>query len=74
MSELESRLRSCFAAVFPALPEDRIPAASVETVPQWDSVAHITLVDMIQQEFQVRVDDSETETLTSYRAWIDRLQ
>lgn len=74
MSELESRLQSCFAAVFPALSKDQISAASVDTVAQWDSVAHITLLDMIQQEFQVRVDDSETETLTSYRAWIDRLE
>ena len=74
MNKLETRLRRCFSAVFPGLPEDRIPHASLETVPEWDSVAHLTLVQVVEDEFHANMDEEETEQLTSFGAWLERLK
>lgn len=73
MTESDKKLCKCFAAVFPAIPEGSISSASVETVSDWDSIAHVTLVEMIQQDFAIRLDDGEVEHLTSFPAWSARL-
>jgi acyl carrier protein len=74
MTESDKKLCKCFAAVFPTMPEGSIPSASVETVGDWDSIAHVTLVETIQQDFAIRLDDAEVEHLTSFPAWSARLQ
>jgi acyl carrier protein len=74
MSELETKLQSCFAGVFPALPANKIPDASTLTVAEWDSIAHEMLIASIQEEFGVRLQDDEVEYLISYSAWLDRLK
>ncbi|MEP7353342.1 MAG: acyl carrier protein [Acidobacteriota bacterium] len=74
MSELETKLQSCFAGVFPALPPNKITEASTLTVEDWDSIAHEMLITTIQEEFQVQLRDDEVEHLTSYKAWLERLK
>ena len=74
MTDLDARLQQCFAAVFPALAPEQASAANVENVAQWDSLAQVTLLAVIQQEFDVRIDDEEAEGLTSFDAWRVRLQ
>lgn len=64
--EIKPRLVKCFAAVFPGLPETAIPAAAQDTVKEWDSVAAITLVTVIQEEFAMEIDLDELETMTSF--------
>jgi acyl carrier protein len=68
MAEVEDRLTRCFASVFPALPVDELHNASVETVPDWDSLAAVTLVAVIEQEFDMQIDLMELPELTSYAA------
>ena len=48
MDNLRSRLVSCFQIVFPDLPESDIGSASQESVVQWDSIAEITLMNVIE--------------------------
>ena len=74
MTDLEPRLRRCFAAVFPEVPADQIPSASTETVAQWDSIRFLTLVTVLQEEFHVTISDEEAEDLTSYDAALDFLK
>lgn len=68
MSDIETRLQTCFAAVFPALPAAAIPAATQDTVSEWDSVATVTLLTVIEEEFGVTLDFEELEKLTSFQA------
>jgi acyl carrier protein len=74
MPELDDRLTRCFASVFPALSPDQIRAASVETVPDWDSLAAVTLIAVLEEEFNTSIDLMDMPELTSYSAVRDYLQ
>jgi acyl carrier protein len=74
MPELDDRLTRCFASVFPALSPVQIRAASVETVPEWDSLAAVTLIAVLEEEFNTSIDLMEMPELTSYQAVRDHLQ
>ena len=74
MPELDDRLTRCFASVFPAVPPDQIQAASVESVPAWDSLAAVTLIAVLEQEFDTQIDLMELPELTSYQAVREYLQ
>jgi acyl carrier protein len=73
MAEIDDRLTRCFASVFPALSANELPNASVETVPDWDSLAAVTLVAVIEQEFDIQIDLMELPELTSYAAVLNYL-
>jgi acyl carrier protein len=74
MPELDDRLMRCFASVFPTITPDQIHAASVESVPAWDSLAAVTLIAVLEQEFDTQIDLMEFPELTSYHAVRDYLQ
>jgi acyl carrier protein len=74
MPELDERLTRCFVSVFPAVSPDQIQAASVESVPAWDSLAAVTLMAVLEQEFDIQIDLMELPELTSYQAVRDYLQ
>jgi acyl carrier protein len=42
--------------VFPALAPEEIRTASVQSLAAWDSLAALTLVAVVQQEFSVQID------------------
>jgi acyl carrier protein len=62
----ERRLIGCFQTVFPDLPEAAIPVATQATVAAWDSIAAITLVNVIEEEFQVQMDLDALDELDSF--------
>lgn len=66
MDETTKRLASCFRLVFPDLPGAEIPSASQGTVAAWDSVAAITLVNVIEEEFGVELDLDNLADLDSF--------
>jgi acyl carrier protein len=68
VDNITSRLTSCFQAVFPDLPASEIPIAAQDTVRAWDSVATITLINVIDDEFHVLLD---YERLAEYRSFED---
>lgn len=71
---INQRMQRCFQAVFPNLAEPEIAMASVDTVSEWDSVAMITLMTVIEEEFHVTLDFEELETLRSFEAIVAALQ
>jgi acyl carrier protein len=73
MDEHRARLMKCFAAVFPGLPAAKMAAATPESVPAWDSVANVTLLAVVEEEFGITVDVDDLETLTSFDALLDYL-
>ena len=66
MVETKNRLVKCFETVFPDLGEEKIPGASQATVPTWDSIAAITLVNVIEDEFQFQMDLEALPDLNSF--------
>lgn len=74
MNELNSRLVKCFSAVFPQLAETEILIATPSGVEGWDSLASITLVSVIEEEFAIQIDPEDIEHLVSYEMVLDYLQ
>lgn len=68
---IEDRLLRCFAAVFPDRPEDELVTASADSLPEWDSLTGITLLTILQDEFDVEVDLARLPELDSYPAILD---
>ena len=67
MDEIQQRLIKCFRIVFDDLPEREIPRASQQTVAVWDSVASITLVNVVEDEFQIQIDLDHLDQLDSFK-------
>jgi acyl carrier protein len=74
MQTISQRLANCFSNVFPDLRSGEIPRATAESVEAWDSVAHITLLSAISEEFGVELEVEDYEELTSYRAIAEYLE
>jgi acyl carrier protein len=74
MDRDEQRLSNCFGAVFPDLSERDIPKASTKSVGAWDSVATITLVSVIEEEFGLRFSPEQLDRFTSYESILRQLR
>ena len=59
MQEMEDKLASLFHALFPDTRVMRAETISVDSVPQWDSAAHVNLIAAIESEFNLFFDDVE---------------
>jgi len=71
MTDIGPGVANCFSNVFPDLAAGDIPRASQASLAQWDSVAHVTLLAAIAEEFQVDLDEEAFESLTSYSLIVD---
>jgi acyl carrier protein len=69
----KTRLEQCFLAVLPTL-DGGIEQASAETVETWDSVAQVTLISLVEEEFGIVVPAEEYEKLTSFRSFLDYVE
>jgi acyl carrier protein len=74
MDEFQNRLLRCFSSVFPELTNEEIRRASAETVAAWDSLASITLIAVLQEEFAVEIDYSDLPSLGSFGAVRDYIE
>jgi acyl carrier protein len=67
MDEQQRRLASCFCAVFPELSSEEIIHASSATVPSWDSVAVVTLLTVIEEEFGISIEEDDPAKFDSFQ-------
>lgn len=74
MTESQDRLVRCFSSVFPTLSEAEIRAADVVPLFDLDSLAGVTLVTLIDQEFDVTIDLPDLLELGSFEAISQFLQ
>ena len=74
MDDLRVRLVTCFQAVFPSLSEIEIPAASSSSVRDWDSVASVTLLATVEEEFGVEIDPKDMTKLLSFQRLLAYLE
>jgi acyl carrier protein len=68
------RLAGCFQTVFPDLPEKQIRAATQANVAAWDSIAGITLVNVIEEEFHIPLDFELLGELDSFERILKYLE
>jgi acyl carrier protein len=71
MNDVRARLTKCFAAVFPHLTEANIQRAIPDKVESWDSLASITLINVIEEEFEIEIDPEDIEHLVSFEKVLD---
>lgn len=74
MDELEKRLASCFLTVFPELPCDEITHASPTTVRAWDSVAVVTLIAVVEEEFGINIEVEDPGQFDSFQRFLTYLR
>ena len=68
MNDDRERLIKCFAAVFPTLSEEEIQRAAPNAVEDWDSLSSVTLVGVIEEEFNTSIATEDFEHLLSFEA------
>ncbi len=66
MDETKARLITCFQTVFPDLSDAEILVATQQSLAAWDSIAAITLVNVIEDEFQIQMDLDQLAELDSF--------
>lgn len=66
MIDVVARLETCFASVFPSVPAQTLRVENRETIDAWDSMAFITLIMLIEEEFSVNVKVDNIAELTSF--------
>ena len=73
LSAIQSKLVECFSTVFPDLDPGEIPTASQATVPQWDSIGALTLVSVLEEQFQTPIDLEAVVDLDSFHRILEYL-
>ena len=66
MDNSEEKLVKIFETAFPDLPVDQITTATQDRTQNWDSVAAITLMNLIEEEFAIQMDFEDLGELTSF--------
>lgn len=66
MDSPEQRLEKIFETVFPEVSPGEIRKASQDRIKNWDSIAAITLMNLIEEEFAIEVDFDQAAELTSF--------
>ena len=74
MNDIHQRLAGCFANIFPDLRPEEIPLASAASLASWDSVAQVTLLASIAEEFDIELEMSDFDELVSYALILDYLE
>jgi acyl carrier protein len=74
MPSRKKRLIYCFASVFPELDENEIIRSSVTSLSNWDSVAMVTLISVIEEEFEIEIDSDGLEQFLSFELVNDFLK
>jgi acyl carrier protein len=73
MNDLRPRLVRCFQIVFPGISAPQAEQATQASLEKWDSVAAITLVTVIEEEFSTSLDWDLLPDLNSFEAIADHL-
>jgi acyl carrier protein len=75
MDDITSRLINSFSLVFPDIPQSQVVNLSADNTAAWDSVAFITLANVIEEEFGFAMDledITELDTFAKVRDYVQR--
>ena len=74
MNDIKGRVNRCFSNVFPDIPPAELVRASTASLAAWDSLAQVTLLSSIGEEFGVNFELDDFEELVSYPLIVDYLE
>ena len=74
MDEQQTRLVNCFLAVFPELSADEASSATSATVANWDSVAGVTLLAVVEEEFNLSLETDDLSQFDSFAGFLRYLR
>jgi acyl carrier protein len=74
MNDIKDRVARCFSNVFPDIRQEEIPRASTASLAAWDSVAQVTLLSSVAEEFGLDFEVEDFEELVSYPLILDYLE
>jgi len=71
---MQDEVKAIMADVLGIDPSSIDDTSSTDTIETWDSLAHINLVSALEQNFNVKLEVSEIETMISFPAIIETLE
>ena len=74
MDDVRVKLERCFALTFPKLDPSQFATATAQNVSEWNSLAQLTLLTVIGEEFGREIDFEEFEGANSFEALAQLLQ
>jgi acyl carrier protein len=74
MDNTQARLTNCFLSVFPDLTGDQVPSATSATVHSWDSVAGVTLIAVVEEEFGIPLESDDLSRFSSFQGFLTYLK
>ena len=63
---IESRVRTILADLFELDPDSIGPETSTDTVEEWDSLQHLTVVLSVEEEFGIQLDEEQTIAMVTF--------
>jgi acyl carrier protein len=73
MNQTSERLLECFRAVFPELDDGQLTRLKQTEESTWDSLASLSLITVIEEEFDTVLDDESIPELNSFEKIRDAL-
>jgi len=74
VDNMKERLAACFAAVFSDLEGVDITRASVDSLANWDSVATVTLITVVEEEFNIATEIDDPAQFDSFQGILEYLR
>lgn len=74
VNSIRSRLLSSFRAVFANYRDEDLAGATPDTIERWDSSNHFLLLQVVEEEFSIRIPETESGELLSFDAFETYLQ
>ena len=74
MNDVLPRLEKCFQVAFPNATVEEIRSASIGSIPEWDSLATLTLVALVEEEFRLSFPVETLGQLISFELIADEIQ
>lgn len=63
---MEDKIKNIMATVFEIPVSEINDNSSVDTIESWDSLKHMKLVVVLEEEFQIEIPDEELGNITTY--------
>lgn len=71
---MEDRVKEIMGAVFEVEPSSINEDSSTDTIENWDSIRHMSLVVALEEEFGVQFDDDQVADMQNYKLVLLTLQ
>ena len=74
MDETKAKLIECFHIVFPDVPKQQLPSATMDSIAAWESLTGVALATVVEEEFGIEIDPDDMMELTSFEGILHYLE